>query len=83
MPLKYKNLVFSGGGVLGIAYLGVLEYFYQTRLIEPIINLAGTSAGAITACLTCFNLPFDELRTILNSLDYRKVPTRGDGTDCP
>lgn len=83
MPFKYKNLVFSGGGVLGIAYLGVLEYFYQTRLIEPIINLAGTSAGAITACLTCFNLPFDELKTILNSLDYRKVPTRGDGTDSP
>lgn len=83
MRFKYKNLVFSGGGVLGIAYLGALEYLYQTGLIGPIINLAGTSAGAITACLTSFNLPYDELKIMLNSLDYRKVPGKDDAPDSP
>lgn len=83
MRFKYTNLVFSGGGVLSIAYLGALEYFYQTGLIYPIVNLAGTSAGAITACLTSFNLPFDELKTMLNSLDYRKVPGKDNSPQAP
>lgn len=83
MRFKYKNLVFSGGGVLGIAYLGVLEYFYQTGLMQPIVNLAGTSAGAITACLTSFNLPFEELKVMLDSLDYRKIPGKDDSPEAP
>lgn len=83
MHFKYTNLVFSGGGVLGIAYLGALEYFYKTGLINPIVNLAGTSAGAITACLTSFNLPFDELKLILNSLDYSKVAGKDDSSESP
>lgn len=76
MRHHYKNLVFSGGGVLGIAYLGTLEYLYKTRLISPVINLAGTSAGAITACLTSFDLPFKALAAMLDTLDYRNVPIK-------
>lgn len=83
MRFKYANLVFSGGGVLGLAYLGALEYFYQTGLIHPIINLAGTSAGAITACLTSFNLPFDELKILLTSLEYRKIPGKDNSPESP
>lgn len=81
MRYKFKNLVFSGGGILGIAYLGSLDYLYKTGLIHPIINLAGTSAGAITACLVSFNLPFEELSTMLNSLDYHKIPQKDDNSE--
>ncbi len=77
----YENLVFSGGGVHGIAYLGALEYFYKTNLISPIKRVAGTSAGAITACLTCFNLPFEELSTALSSLDYKQIPAKDDSPE--
>ena len=83
MRFKYTNLVFSGGGILGIAYLGALEYFYKTGLIQPITNLAGTSAGAITACLASFNLPFDGLCSMLNSLDYHKIPGKDDSPEAP
>lgn len=81
MNYHFKNLVFSGGGVLGIAYLGSLEYLYKTKLIYPIINVAGTSVGAITACLVSFNPTFEELNTMLRSLDYRKVPQKDDTPD--
>lgn len=81
LNLPYKNLVFSGGGILGIAYLGTLDYLYQINLIPQITRLAGTSAGAITACLTSFNLPFDKLKEIANSLDYTKVPGKDDISD--
>lgn len=81
MRYKYRNLVFSGGGVLGIAYLGSLEYLYKTNIIHSLTNLAGTSAGAITACLTSFNLPFPDLKALLDSLDYRKIPCKEDSKD--
>lgn len=77
----YENLVFSGGGVHGIAYLGALEYFYKTNLISSIKRVAGTSAGAITACLTCFNLPFQELSIALSSLDYKQIPAKDDSSE--
>ncbi len=76
MNMDFKNLVFSGGGVLGIAYLGLLDSLYQRNLMDGIKRVAGTSAGAITACLTSFNLPFPELKAMVNSLDYTNIPAK-------
>jgi len=76
MAGKISNLVFEGGGILGIAYLGVLDFFDQHSILRGIKKVAGTSAGAITACITSFNLPFEELKKIADSLDYTRVPER-------
>ncbi|WMI80030.1 patatin-like phospholipase family protein [Anaerotignum sp. MB30-C6] len=81
MTGKIENLVFEGGGVLGIAYLGALDYLFRNGLMGDITRVAGTSAGAITACVLSFNLPFWETRRIANSLDYRKVPSKGELED--
>ena len=56
----YKNLVFSGGGVRGIAYLGALEMLDEYGIIENIQRVAGTSAGAITATIVSFGLSIQE-----------------------
>lgn len=71
-----RNLVFEGGGILGIAYLGVLDYLYHNSLMEHVTRVAGNSAGAITACITSFNLPFDNLKDIADTLDYKKIPQK-------
>lgn len=81
MLKKIGNLVFEGGGVLGIAYLGVLDYLYQTGVMQSIKRVAGASAGAITACVTSFNLPFEEIRSIADSLDYKKVPEKEESAE--
>lgn len=81
MNNQYKNLVFSGGGILGIAYIGMLEYLYEIQLIPDIKRVAGTSAGAITACITSFNLPFIETKRIADSLNYSKVPSTTDPSE--
>ncbi len=73
---QISNLVFEGGGVLGIAYLGVLDYLYKAGIMKSIHRTAGTSAGAITACITSFNLNFDEIKKIADTLDYKKVPQK-------
>lgn len=78
MPNRITNLVFEGGGILGIAYLGVLDYLNKNNLLKNIKRIAGASAGAITACLTSFNLPFEELKALADTLEYKKVPEKGN-----
>lgn len=68
------NLVFEGGGVWGIAYLGALQYLYQSGILQSVRRVAGTSAGAITACITSFNLPFEKTKELVDTLDYKKIP---------
>ena len=77
MEKMITNLVFEGGGVLGIAYLGVLDYLYHNGLMTNIKRTAGTSVGAISSCITSFCLPFEEVIRIATSLDYRKIPDKG------
>ncbi len=74
MYYKINHLVFEGGGVLGIAYLGVIDYLYQKNIFQNIEKVAGTSAGAITACITSFRLSATEIKEIADSLDYRQIP---------
>ncbi|MCJ7716499.1 MAG: patatin-like phospholipase family protein [Anaerolineales bacterium] len=70
----YKNLVFKGGGIRGIAYMGVLEILDEYRIIENIQRVAGTSAGAIAAAIVSFRLSVPETKELFNSLDFTKVP---------
>ena len=62
-PLKAAELkadgVFEGGGVLGIAFLGALRCCEEIGLRWD--ELAGTSAGAITAALLAADYTVDEL----------------------
>lgn len=72
----YENFAFSGGGVLGIAYIGMLDYLYEIGMMPYIQRVVGTSAGAITACITAFNLDFAETKVMADSLDYSRVPSK-------
>ena len=51
-----KNLVFKGGGVLGIAYAGAIKVLEDKQILGQIERVAGTSAGAITAALVNLSL---------------------------
>ncbi|PCI75760.1 MAG: patatin [SAR86 cluster bacterium] len=74
---KYKNLVFEGGAVLGVAYLGMLNVLDSKGILPNIEKVAGASAGAITALVTCFNLSASETGNIAATLDYAEVPEPG------
>lgn len=51
MDYHFKNLVFEGGGVKGIAYAGALEILDKEGILQNIERVAGTSAGAMMAVL--------------------------------
>ncbi len=64
-----SNLVFEGGGVRGIAYGGALEALSKAALFPNIQRVAGTSAGAITACLVALKYSAVEISNIIAHMD--------------
>ncbi|MBV8859216.1 MAG: patatin-like phospholipase family protein [Acidobacteria bacterium] len=74
----YKNLVFEGGGVKGVAYGGALEILEQSQITPQIERVAGTSAGAITATLVSLGYTAAEFIDIMMSIDFKKFE---DGSD--
>jgi NTE family protein len=74
----YKNLVFEGGGVKGVAYGGVFEVLEQRQITPQIEWVAGTSAGAITATMMSLNYSAAEFLKIMMTLNFEKFE---DGCD--
>ena len=64
-----SNLVFEGGGVRGIAYGGALEALAKAALLPNIQRAAGTSAGAITACLVALKYSAVEISQIIANMN--------------
>ena len=51
MTYPFKNLVFEGGGVKGIAYAGAMKVLEKKGILKNIVRVGGTSAGAINVGL--------------------------------
>jgi len=70
MQYPFKNLIFEGGGVKGIAYVGALKVLSEKGVLDQIERVAGTSAGAINAVLLSLRYTPDETREVLSQLDF-------------
>jgi NTE family protein len=68
--MTIKNLVFEGGGVRGIAYGGAINQLYKMNLYTEIENVAGSSAGAISACLLSLGAKPYHLPNLLSEIDF-------------
>ncbi len=66
----FRNLVFEGGGVKGIAYLGALQVLEKKKILKHIQRIGGTSAGAINAILSALQYGPEETADILMKLDF-------------
>ena len=72
MTYNFRNIVFEGGGVKGIAYIGALEVLEEKEILSRIQRLGGTSAGAINAIILGLGFTRDEMKDILWDLDFNK-----------
>ncbi|MCB1951910.1 MAG: patatin-like phospholipase family protein [Zoogloeaceae bacterium] len=70
MAYHFKNFVFEGGGVKGIAYLGALDVLSDRGVVSSVQRVGGTSAGAINAVLLGLGYTTKEMKDILWSLDF-------------
>ena len=71
MP-QFRNLVFEGGGVKGIAYVGAMEVLETKGILSEIKRVGGTSAGAINALLLALGFSNKRQQEILAELDFNK-----------
>ena len=70
MAYHFRNLVFEGGGVKGIAYIGAMQVMQEKKILAGIRRVGGTSAGAINATLFALGYTIAEQRRILKKLDF-------------
>lgn len=69
---QFRNLVFEGGGVKGIAYVGALEVLEEYGVLTDIKRIGGASAGAINAVLLGCGYSNAEQLSILKELDFER-----------
>lgn len=76
VPLPSQtDLVLSGGGVLGVAHVGVLAVLEERGL--EVERIAGTSAGAIVGALRAAGMRPTRMRERIRALDYERFLDRG------
>lgn len=74
---NFKNLVFEGGGVKGIAYGGALAVLDEKNILAGIERVAGTSAGAITAALLALGYTSAEVGDIIARTNFKDFEDGG------
>lgn len=57
--LKIENLAFGGGGVKGIAYLGVMKALEEEKCLDQCQVVCGTSIGSLAALLVVLGASYD------------------------
>lgn len=68
---KIADAVFEGGGVKGIGLVGALKVMEDNGYTWR--NVAGTSAGAIVASLIAAGYTAEELKHIVQNIDYKAL----------
>ena len=68
--MKINNLVFSGGNIKALVYIGCLQALEEYNLLNDIKTIAGTSAGGIFALLINLGYTSKELKNLSYGLDF-------------
>lgn len=69
---QFRNLIFEGGGVKGIAYAGAITELSARGVLKDVRRVGGTSAGAITAALVAAGADGDYVARAVGGTKFRK-----------
>lgn len=78
-----ENLVFKGGGVLGVAYAGSIQALHEAKILDNIKGVAGTSAGSIVAALLSLRFTSSEIKKIVAATNFNKFEDHRDSLRIP
>lgn len=73
---QIRNLVFQGGGVKGLAYVGALQELDARQMYAGIEASAGTSAGSIVSTLVSLRYSVADISTIMNNTNMASFMDR-------
>lgn len=76
-PNKIKNLVFQGGGVKGLAYVGAIQELDSQGILDRVERVAGTSAGSIVSTLVSLRYPVATILDTMKKTDMSSFKDRG------
>ncbi len=65
------GLALEGGGALGLAHIGVLEWFDEHHI--PVDYVAGTSMGGLIGGLYATGMSPAELKKLIDGVDWNKI----------
>src|SRR5579863_823613 len=67
-PRRRIGLALSGGGALGLAEIGVIQWMEENHI--PVDRIAGTSMGAIIGAMYATEMTPGEIRTFAEKIDW-------------
>jgi NTE family protein len=70
-PRPKIGVALEGGGAMGIAHIGVLKWFEEHHI--PVDYVAGTSMGGLVGGFYAAGMNPDELKTLIEGLDWHKI----------
>ncbi len=65
------GVALEGGGAKGLAHIGVLKWFEEHHI--PVDYVAGTSMGGLVGGFYATGMNPDELKTLIDGMDWRKI----------
>jgi NTE family protein len=65
------GLVFEGGGALGFAHIGVIQWIEEHHI--PVDYVAGTSMGGLVGGLYASGFSSDEIKAFVKTIDWQSV----------
>jgi NTE family protein len=68
-----NTLIFGGGGILGIAFIGAIKFLEQSGILKNITTYNGSSIGAISALSLALGYTPTELADIIFIIDSNKL----------
>ena len=69
--VNLQHLVLSGGGLLGISYIGLFRYLEERKVTHQIKSITACSAGAIFATLFCLGYTSQDMDKLIKSLNFK------------
>ena len=78
-----RSLVFSGGGIKGLAYAGAVKTLEEADLMKGVTHFAGASAGAISAALLASGYTADRLTDAMMNKEFAAFLDEPAGINIP
>jgi predicted acylesterase/phospholipase RssA len=71
--LPPRRLIFSGGGIRVISYIGVLQVFQTHNLLQHVKEFCGVSAGGLTALMLALGYSLPTLERFSFHFDFSNI----------
>lgn len=67
------SIAFSGGGIKGLSYIGVVKFLHEKDMVKDIKNLSGTSVGSLVCLMINLGYTNEEMEKMALNLTTKNL----------